>query len=539
MLRALYHIYWIDLRSSWNYIKVNPGSFATRTFVVMSLFLLGGWLLEGPILTTRTYLSSADDSAVKQVVHTLCLALTIVWLVLALQFNINSLPHNHLFRMTLLPWNLREVYSACLVRAITKGWIVVWLSVPTWLYLQVNQDSTLPTSIRFVFLILIFGSTMVAWIHVFKEIVERYVRTKAFKWVLRLFVAAFFLALNYLSASTKLGPGPSSLWKDSLVTHMISDYSVFTPPGMLAEAITRLQDLHASTWCILGLIFYTWLGWTLGLILTRKSLSVERTPDSTIGWIAPNSMFEWIDDRIGKLLPSGTAPLFVQELVYLLRWRRVWMMIGVSSFMLLVYLTVLRYRAPELIVLTGFNFCLVKFMFTYLNKEDKGIVHYYLLPFDLKSVIFGKNLAVLLLQYAVIGISLAISLTLLWQSLSWQKITSLTLYALYSPLFLLAIGNLVSISNPFRASRAYSSMITPETNSRGVIVVILSVATLLFLSVLAYAATFMFLGSENFMVLAYASIALSSAVLYFVTFPYSVRLMETRKHRMMTAFSVC
>ena len=395
--------------------KAERYSNGVRILVGFSVLLLGGWVFANLFSALSYVAAQGDEEATRNLGHAFCVIIGVLWALLALQFDLSSFKYNHLSKLFHLPWSFRQLYFACLLRSLCDIWILFWISLILWWALNSGPGFTVLGWATVLFSNLLFAMSMVSWIHVIRTAIERSVYSRIYKWAVRLVLAGLFVGGNYASIATNF-KNSNSVNTDASVSGLnVADYTVAMPPGLLAEIIHAIRggDASSAGFCVAALFAFVLTGWHFGIGMTKKTM---RETGST-RWMTKSrgnskSLFESLSDPLARMVPIGYALFMTQEFVYLLRWNRV--RITVAFFLILIpsYLITVAPRAPQLLGIFPWYFCMMKFMFSYLNKDGKAVWHNYLLPFDKYKVIVGKNAALLLLQYLINVISSSVILPL-------------------------------------------------------------------------------------------------------------------------------
>ena len=540
MFIALYYIFWTEFHEFRNSVRSRAIQYGVRMLVGFPVLLLGAWMFANLFSSVTQVAAQGDQAITRNLGHAFCVIVGISWIVLALQFDLNSLKYNHIKKLFHFPWSFRQLYSACLLRAICDIWILFWTYLILWWVLGSEPGFTVLGWAMVVVSIMLFGLSIVSWTHVLRTAIERSVHSYIYKWAVRLVLVGLFVGANYGSIVSNFESSDSENI-DVLVSDLnVADYTVATPPGLLAEIIhaLRVGDASSAGLCVAGLMAFVLTGWHFGIGMTRKTMQET----GSTGWMTASkgngkSLFEWISDRLAGLVSIGYVLFMTQEIVYLLRWNRV--RVTVAFFFILIpgYLISVAPRAPQLLGICPWYYCMIKFMFSYLNKDGKAVWHNYLLPFDNYKVIVGKNAALLLLQYLISLICSAIILPFIWNSFNWAEVLSLLLLSLFLPLFLMALGNLVSISNPLLISRPYTSLTTPLTTSTGTAAMALALAFLLIGASSTYVIFNLVMKSEFLLVMAFSFFGMASFLLFVWSIWYAARLLETNKDKILNTYS--
>ena len=184
-------------------------------------------------------------------------------------------------------------------------------------------------------------------------------------------------------------------------------------------------------------------------------------------------------------------------------------------------------------------FSMTRFMNCFLNKDGMAAAHYFLYPFRTVDVIVSKNIALLGFQYSITIPFATIGVVMIWSRVSWQEIVCLVISMISFPVFMMAWGNFVAVTNPRKIARAFSVISTPETTKKGMVITATALVSGIAGIALMYLIPKFVLQSETTAVILFLNFAVISSVFYKWSISRTAILMEKGGENILSKLEIC
>ena len=390
--------------------------------------------------------------------------------------------------------------------------------------------------------VFLFGLIVVSWTHVFRILIDHTFHSRILKWTFWGIGLILFLGINFASVYAKMDAEATEVWTYLLKTSRISDYSVFLPPGLFTEMLYSFneEDFLISAACFLGMLTYLWTGLKVGSLLIANTM--EKT-GTTLSGVQPGSrrrlFMERAEKWVERIVPDRYVPVLLQELTYLLRWNRVWVIVTFCVFVSATSFFALQVIAPTLLGVCPLFFCMARFMNCFLNKDGTAVVHYFLLPIRNVDLVISKNIALLLFQYLITIPFAVVGFTVIWKMVSLAEVGCLIFTMISMPLICMTFGNVVAFTNPFKITRVFSAISTRETTSNVMINCLFGLMLLIVGIILMYSIPKFILESEITAVILLGMFTILSFGLYKWSISRSALLMEKEAENILFGLKIC
>ena len=292
-------------------------------------------------------MAAGDPMVVRELSHVLILILVLLWIVFSVQFNFHRLNYKHLFNLSFLRWSLPQVYGATVARSLCDKWFLLLSGTLSWWYFYMGLPRSASQIVVAFLSIFLFGLVLVSWINVFRSVIDYSFRSRFWKWTSGGMGLALFLAANLVSIYTKVNADVGTQITNLLKAGQISVYLVLFPPGLFTEILYSFNEgnFQITAVCLVGLLVYLWAGIKAGSLLVGNMM--ERTGGKLSGidsWSNRNTLPERAGKWVESIVPDRYIPILVQELAYLIRWKRVKVLVALFVFIFACYFFRLGHR---------------------------------------------------------------------------------------------------------------------------------------------------------------------------------------------------
>ena len=515
MLKVLFKIIWIDIHETRNIASAKVRECGAFLVVCTVFILLGAVLCGGIFGALNLIVAAGDPITVRELSHVLISIVGLLWIVLSLQFDFHRLNYRHLSNFILLPWSITQIYGAAVARALFDKLFVFFGGILIWWYLYIELPSSAFQIVVTILSLFLLGLVVVSWINVFRLIIEYSSHGKFWKWIYNGLAWVLFLGANVISIYSRTDVDLGWEITRLLSAGKLSIFLVGTPPGLFAEILfsSNKGKFLITSLCFVSLFMYAGVGIKVGSLLVGNAL------EKTGGKLSPlesslrrygllGRARKWVE----SIVPEKHIPIFVQELAYLMRWKRVRFLLVAMVFLLVSFLFSVSQKAPMLLGVCPLFFFMAKFMNCFLNKDGTASAHYYLYPLRYEDIIVSKNIALLIFQYTVTIPFAIVGLVMVWRLVSLQEILCLVITIFFWPVFLMATGNLVAVTSQRKIVRAFSVISTPETTTTGMVITGCVLISGLTAIALMYSIPKFVLQSENTAVILFFHFAIVASV---------------------------
>ena len=465
-IAALFFLVRISVRTSRNRAQATPVDFwldKGTNFIGALLFLL--------FLFGFLRLAGGGESLYYDVNRTLAITLSVglalSWIAISLVGQNRGITYSHLLKLVGLSWSQAQAYAACLcmaaVRPVPLLVLVSYLGIGFILFPRLG---TIERVLAFIGTgIFCFG--IVCWVEAVRCMLERLSFGRGLRYGARLVGVglavgfSIYLAYRYID----------SAWVAPFVDASMAVRKGFPTdilPTMSLTGSRELNDLlvilagagaFATAGCFIGWRATRWRIFVCGVNSSARDASPYDRIDRAVFWL-------------GRVLPTPYPILVARELVYTLRWRRMWMVSGFAVFLVYgmsinpaIALYLGKDRAaftypliPHMIGLLWLAFGNVSISTNIFAKDYHSVCYYLQLPIRAKEVILSKNIVVIAFQMALVVVcSPAIVFVFWFYDMIGTALVVLLGLVLY-PVPILIAGNYASILSPYLTSHSIRDM---------------------------------------------------------------------------------
>ncbi|HID94654.1 MAG TPA: hypothetical protein EYP53_01165 [Candidatus Latescibacteria bacterium] len=449
MRTVLATLVWLRYRLFVHRIRWNKFQYAILGLMFLILALSGSFLFGALFYEAQRLLHTEDSVLLREVVHLYCLLIFFAWASLSLFWGMCSPGMAHISQMAQFPLSFRRLYGANLLSGLVDYWIVVFGPVFVWLVVSLTSADAPLATFSMAFSVMLFVGATYLLVYVSDLCLGMSFKFLSYKKLFAAVLAAILVVVLVIAASCF--PAVDGY----LLQLRLSEYSIFTPPGLLAELLLAASAGRYLSWAGygLGLLGYLGLGWWAGYRLTRWRVFEKAFRARTNIQQRQNS-FERLFELVKTFIPSFYLPITVKDLLYLMRNPRMKLLLALVAIWTIsfpaIYTAASAAIAPKhLLWFLGYTLVLTWGGWENLfGLESKGMVNNYLLPVHKRQVVVGKNLALGLLQLTSMAPGLLWTLYLCWKNGIWWEGISMMASLFYLMASRALFGNVSSLRFP-------------------------------------------------------------------------------------------
>lgn len=457
MKGTIFTIGWLKYHLFLNQLKTKKTFYIVSSLIFFAFVFYGSFTFGAVFHVLNSLVGSENAFVVRELTHLFSLGIFLGWCALSVFTGITSSNIRQLFGLSLFPLSFKWLYTVSTISGLFGYWIVIFGPAFLWLMVSLKLTSDLLSVLSSLSSILLFVTVTHLLIHILSSWVETSIRILRNR---KLFSALFFLILIVLLNSASIVCrnyiGSAQTVSELLLRLRLSRYLVFTPPGLLANLLFNIRSGRYAEFLLAslpGLLAYLVFAWWIGYKLAEKALFESFSKPKKINAGQRSDLFEKMCDFFKAAIPSHYLPIVVREMLYLIRYNRIRLMFGlllIGEFTLpLIY----GYKNEmSFLPLMGIFVPFGMFFYPFINNifalESKGIVNNFVLPFDKRTILMGKNIALFLTHWMFLIPGLLWIFYLSWKQITSVEILSFVMFFLYLTSFNAFWGNIISVYFP-------------------------------------------------------------------------------------------
>ncbi|RLG09487.1 MAG: hypothetical protein DRN68_01445 [Thaumarchaeota archaeon] len=438
---------WLRYRLFVHRMRQNKVRYAVLGSVFLILALSGSSLFGALFYQVQGLLYTENPALFREVVHLFCLVIFLGWVLLSLFWGMCSPDIPHISRMAQFPISFKRLYEASVLSGLPDYWIAIF--GPAFGWLVVSLRPTMLMAFLSVFSVALFVGATYLLVYVLNLWLGVSLKFPSYRKLLSVISIAILLVLSAVAA------GHLHVIAGPLLKFRLSRYSIFTPPGLLAELLLGIKGERflSSIGCGLGLLGYLGMSLWAGYHLTRWRV-FERSSVPRRDARYKSNRFERLCKLFEIFIPSHYLPILAKDLLYFTRNPRMKLLLVLAAVWTLIFPGIhtaagAAITPKSLLWFLWYTLVIIcNFWDNIFGLESKGMANNYLLPIGKKQILVGKNLAMWLLRWASICPGLSWILYLCWKGGIWWEGISMVIVLFYFMISLALLGNIISLRFP-------------------------------------------------------------------------------------------